>query len=67
MNAQKHAAAQLLRAAAHLLREAHGELARADQRETTADYERYNRRCARSTAVPIDSLALELENEAAAE
>lgn len=61
MNAQTYAAAQLIRAAAHTLRDAMGELAR----NGNEDYERFNERCRRMGPAKLDDLALELENEAA--
>lgn len=64
MNAEKYAAGQLVRGAAHLLRDAMGELARAGV-VTDEDYEVYNARTRRMDPASLDALALELENEAA--
>jgi len=66
MNAEKYAAAQLVRLAARACRDAMGELARAEPGDNM-DYERYNARCDRMGPADLDALALELENEAASE
>lgn len=63
-NAQTYAAAQLVRVAAHALREAMGELARAQTDWTDEDYERYNKRVRLMNPGGLDEFASELEHEA---
>lgn len=67
MNAQTYAAGQLVRVAAHALRDAMGELARSKPSDEmdAADYDTYNERVVRMNPAGLDALALELENEAA--
>lgn len=75
INAQMYAAAQMIRTAAHILREAKGELSRARgsgdpgradnfRGWTDADYKRFNERSDRMRVAALDELARELEAEA---
>lgn len=58
---QRHAAAQLLRAAAKIVRDAHGELARDKPGDGEFDYDAFNEMTERASPIPFDRLADELE------